>query len=115
MIDKKRAEIHRAFKTLENAIQSKEAEARQKASQSDYSALVSNLVSHSFQTAGSSIEKIDDLVSSGQAFVQLALIKANKALDRNPWVFVGKVALGSFGIGLILGSRYRNSRSRARK
>src|SRR5438105_3328122 len=115
MIYKRRADIHKAFKVLENAIETKEAELKRKFKEPQYPALVNNLVANSFEAVNTSIGKFEDIVSGGQAFVQLVAIKAQKELGRNPWSFVGKVALGSFGLGLILGSRYRNSRSRARK
>jgi hypothetical protein len=51
------------------------------------------------------------------------IAKAQKEVTVNPWGFLGKVALCSLGLGIILGSRYgsrlgnrnRNSRSRAKK
>jgi hypothetical protein len=115
MIYQRRADIHRAFKSLEDAIEEKEAELRAKMAQGEYPAFISNFVSNSFQAMSTSVGKADDLYSGGRAVAQLAFTKAQKELDRNPWGFLGKVALCSLGLGLILGSRYRNSRSRARK
>jgi hypothetical protein len=112
---KRRADIHRAFKVLESAIEHKEAEIQQRLGKTDAPTIVNNLVSNSLQAVNSSVGRFEDMVGGGQAAIQLIAVRAQKELERNPWGFLGKVALGSFGLGLILGSRYRNSRSRAKK
>jgi hypothetical protein len=79
-------------------------------------------MANSFGAVNSSVGRIEDVVSSGLALVQLVGVRAKKELDRNPYSFLGKVALCGFGVGLIFGSRYgsrwnrkRNFRSRGEK
>jgi hypothetical protein len=123
MIYKRRAEIHRAFKVLESAIENKEAEIRQKVKMPEFPAFVDNLVSNSFGAVNASVGRLEGVVGSGLAFAQLVALKAQREIDRNPWSFLGKVALCGFGVGLMFGSRYgsrlgsrkRNSRSRGEK
>ncbi len=117
MVYQRRADIHRAFKVLEEAIESKEAELKAKMVRADYPDFFNNLVSNSMQAVSSSVGRFDDMLVGGQAIGQMLYVRAQKELDRNPWGFLGKVALCSLGLGLILGSRYgsrsRNSRLRA--
>jgi hypothetical protein len=115
MIHQRRSEIHKAFKALEHAIEAKEAELKQNFKKPEYSNVMNNMVSNSMETVGASLGQYQDLLIGGQALFGVVKLKAQKELTRDPWGFVGKVALCSFGLGLIFGSRYRNSRSRVKK
>ena len=115
MIYQRRADIHKAFKALEDAIEAKEAEIKDGMTQVQSPEFINQFVSKSFQAMGTSVGSVENFVVSGQAMAQRVVAKAQQEVTLNPWGFLGKVALCSAGLGLILGSRYRNSRSRAKK
>jgi hypothetical protein len=115
MIYQRRADIHKAFKALEDAIEDKEAELKGRMEQAQIPDFVNNFVSNSFQAMGTSVGNVENFVVNGQAMAEGLIAKAQKEVTVNPWGFLGKVALCSLGLGLILGSRFRNSRSRAKK
>ena len=97
----RKSDLERAFQLLETAAKEKEEEL--KGTQPRLSPQMVNLISDAFSKMRKSIYNAESLVREGQEISKSIFGKMKKELERDPWKFTGKVALGSFGAGLILG------------
>ena len=104
--------IEKAFELLEQAAKEKEQQLR--STRSQFSPLMDNLISDAFQKMNQSIDGVESIIKEGGQISHSVFLRLQKDLERDPWKFLGKVALTSWGMGLMLGAYFRK-RSRSKK
>jgi hypothetical protein len=97
----RKSDIESAFRLLEEAAKEKEEQIKEASFR--LSPLMNNLISTAFDKVNQSISKVEDVIKDGQEVSKSVLFKLQNEVDRDPWKFLGKVAVCSFGIGFVIG------------
>jgi ElaB/YqjD/DUF883 family membrane-anchored ribosome-binding protein len=98
--------IDKAFRLLEEAAKSKQEEMNNFRPQ--FSPMMVNLASNAINQMKNSVLRIESVFEDGQRISKMVLQKAQEEIEKNPWTFLGKVAVVGFGVGLILGFHYKD-------
>ncbi len=105
--------IEKAFRLLEEAQEKKERELKQPP---QFTPFMEDMVAGAVGKMTKSAYNVKSAIQTGQEKSRAVIDKVERRLYRDPWKFVGQVALWSFAIGFILGAHQRySSQPRKRK
>ena len=114
MIYKKReSDIQRAIRLLEEAAKLKEEEVKN-CLKSVFSPRMTNLTSNAQYKIAKSYSRIENVMNGGQELVKSIVGRWQHEALGNPWIFLRKVAMTSFGLGFIVGGYYKYWRENAK-
>jgi hypothetical protein len=101
--------IEKLLQALENAIEHKEAEIKQKKEESrQHASSIFNMFNSGSE--GAPVDGVRSIFRNAQETLQSGLSTMQEAVEEDPWGFLRKVAMGSWSLGLMLGSHFRKER-----
>ncbi|GEM_PF-5868248 len=109
----KNSSIDLAIRSLERAHQLKKEEFKsRKVYQNFFSG--SSFLSQPENSLSMPVSQIQNVIKESEEVLRFFSEKMQQEIKQNPWTFLGKVALGSFGFGLIAARRL-TSRTKVEK
>lgn len=101
--ENKNSAINNALKCLEESQRAKQ-ERTKDAGQSSF--LLKDLfASQALNTFEHSDEHLQTVVKESQKIFKSVAVKMQREIDKDPWMFIGKLAVSTFGLGMMLGRR----------
>lgn len=104
-------DILKAFKFLEDAAKAKENELKE-LHQANFSPLMVSLATSALAKINKPFADLRNVLQNAPNFSKSLFAQWRAELEENPLRFLGKVAMSSFGLGLILGRYFNESRER---
>jgi len=102
-------DIIKAFKFLEDAALAKENEIKE-IHQANFSPLMMSLATSALAKINKPFSEIRNVLQNAPAMSKSLFTRWNEEFEANPLQFLSKVAMSSFGLGLILGRYFKESR-----
>src|SRR5947207_47569 len=97
----RKSNIETAFQKLEQAAKDKEEELKHGMISPQFSPLMEKMASNAVQKMTSAFPFLNHVLKDGEEVSRRAISKLQEEANLRPWALVGKVALCSFGVGLI--------------
>jgi hypothetical protein len=111
----RKSSIEAAFQKLEDAAKNKEEELKKGMSSPQFSPLMEKIASNAVHRMTTTFPFLSHFIQDGENISRQVIQRVRQEADLRPWVFLGKVALCSFGVGLLLGTFYKRPSRQIRR
>jgi ElaB/YqjD/DUF883 family membrane-anchored ribosome-binding protein len=76
---------------------------------STFESSIQNLTSNLGDVTGDSTEKLQAMAEQGVAMGRDVARRADEEVRGNPWPYIGGIAVGTFALGILLGSKFNSA------